>query len=149
VKLAEQIETFTIDINRIRDESANLDLIWDKTVIPIRLEVELTGKVVAQIEAAMALPDKKQAGFYYQAASFYFNHGQDLKKALAWLDIGLEDKPRIAYELLHLKAKILGKQGDKAGATAAAKLSTELAIKAEGPKSGYVKMNEDLISSLR
>ena len=55
---------------------------------------------------------------------------------------------RETYYIAHLKAKILAKLGDKEGATAAAKRSTELAIKAEGPKSGYVKMNEDLISSL-
>ena len=45
---------------------------------------------------------------------------------------GLADKPKIAYELLNLKAKILAKQGDKDGAIAAAKESNELAIKAEG-----------------
>jgi hypothetical protein len=37
--------------------------------------------------------------------------------------------------------------GDKAGAIAAAKHSSELASKAND--TGYVKMNEDLISSLK
>ncbi len=96
----------------------------------------------------MASTDKKQPQFYFQAATFYFNHDLDLKKALAWLDTGLADKPRIAYELLNLKAKILAKQGDKPGAIAAAKESSELAVKAEGPSSSFVKMNQDLISSL-
>jgi hypothetical protein len=36
----------------------------------------------------------------------------------------------------------------QARVTAAAKRSTELASKAEGPKSGCVNMNEDLIASL-
>ena len=148
VKLAEPVETFTIDFNDIRDESATLNLAWEKTRVPIRLEVEVVSAVVPQLEAAMASPDKKSAGFYYQAATFNFNHGLDLKKALAWLDAGLADKPRIAYELLNLKAKILAKQGDKEGAIAAAKQSSELAIQAEGPASSFVKMNQDLISSL-
>src|SRR5208283_3302125 len=126
------VETFTMDVNEIRDDSATLYLIWDQTFVPVKIEVDLVSKVVSQIEAAMASPEKKQAGFYYQAASFYFNHNQDLKKALAWLDTGLADKPRIAYELLNLKAQILAKQGDKEGAIAAAKQSSELAIKAEG-----------------
>jgi hypothetical protein len=142
------LETFTIEFNHIRDESAVLNLVWDKTVVPIRLEVNVTSALVPQIEAAMASADKKQAGFYFQAATFYFNHGLDLKKALAWVDAGLADKPRIAFELLHLKAQILAKQGDKEGAIAAAKQSSELAVKAEGPGSSFVKMNDDIISGL-
>jgi Protein of unknown function (DUF2911) len=149
VTLAESIETFTIEFNHIRDESAVLNLVWDKTVVPIHLTVDVTGKLVPQIEVAMASPEKKQDGFYFQAATFYYNHDLDLKKALEWVNAGLADNPRIAYELLHLKAQILAKQGDKAGAIAAAKQSSELAIKAEGPGSSFVKMNQDLISSLQ
>ncbi len=148
VKLAEPVETFTVDFNDIRDESATLNLVWEKTRVPIKLEVEVVSKVVPQVEAAMASPDKKQPQFYFQAATFYFNHDLDLKKALAWLDTGLADKPRIAYELLNLKARILAKQGDKEAAIAAAKQSSELAVQAEGPNSSFVKMNQDLISSL-
>ena len=144
-----KLETFTIEFNHIKDESAVLNLVWDKTVVPIRLEVDVTSKVVAQIEAAMASPDKKDAGLYFQAATFYYNHGLDLKKALAWVNAGLEGQPRIAFELCHVKAQILAKQGDKEGAIAAAKQSSELAIKVEGPGSSFVKMNDDIISSLK
>lgn len=143
------LETFTIEFNHIRDESAVLNLVWDKTVVPIRLEVDVTGKVVPQIEATMASPDKKDAGLYFQAATFYYNHDLDLKKALAWVNAGLEGQPRIAFELLHLKAQILAKQGDKEGAIAAAKQSSAEAIKAEGAGSSFVKMNDDIISSLK
>jgi hypothetical protein len=149
VTLAETVETFTIEFNHIRDESAVLNLVWDKTVVPIHLTVDVTSKLVPQIEAAMASPDKKQDGFYFQAATFYYNHDLDLKKALDWVNAGLADNSRISYEMLHLKAQILAKQGDKAGAIAAAKQSSELAIKAEGPGSSFVKMNDAIISSLK
>jgi len=141
------IETFAIEFNRIHDESALLELVWDKTVVPIHLTVDVMDKIVPQIEAAMAAPGKKQDTFYFQAATFYYNHDLDQKKALEWVNTALESNSRIAYEYLHLKAQILAKQGDKAGAIAAAKQSTELAIKAEGPGSSFVKMNDDLISS--
>ncbi len=144
-----RLETFTIEFNRIKDESAVLNLVWDATVVPIRLEVDVANKVVPQIEAAMASPDKKDAGLYFQAATFYYNHGLDLKKALAWVNAGLEGQPRIAFELLHLKAQILAKQGDKDGAIAAAKQSSAEAIKVEGAGSSFVKMNDDIISSLK
>jgi len=141
------IETFAIEFNRIHDESALLELVWDKTVVPVRLTVDVAGKLVPQIEAAMAAPGNKSDGLYFQAATFYYNHDLDQKKALEWVNAGLAGNSRIAYEMLHLKAQILAKQGDKAGAIAAARQSTELAIKAEGPGSSFVKMNQDLISS--
>jgi Protein of unknown function (DUF2911) len=142
-------ETFTIEFNHIRDESAVLNLVWDKIVVPIHLKVDVSSKVVPQIEVAMASPDKKDAGLYFQSATFYYNHDLDMKKALAWVNAGLEGQPRIAFELLHLKAQILARQGDKEGAIAAAKQSSEMAIKAEGPGSSFVKMNDDIISSLK
>jgi hypothetical protein len=149
VTLAESIETFTVEFNHIRDGAAVLNLIWDKTVVPIRLQVELTSQLVPQIEAAMAAPGKKTDGFYFQAATFYYDHDLDLKKALEWVNAALESNSRLAYELLHLKAQILAKQGDKEGAIAAAKESIELATKAEGPGSSFIWMNQKLISSLQ
>jgi len=53
VTLAESIETFTIEFNQIRDESAVLNLVWDQTVVPIHLAVDVTSKVLPQIEAAI------------------------------------------------------------------------------------------------
>src|ERR1022692_3393350 len=58
------VETFAIEFNRIQDESAVLELVWDKTVVPIHMEVEVTGKLVTQIEATMAVPGKKSDAFY-------------------------------------------------------------------------------------
>jgi hypothetical protein len=144
-----RVETFTIELNHIRDESAVLMLVWDNIVVPIRLEVEVAGKLVPQIEAAMAAPGKKSDGFYFQAATFYYDHNLDLKKALEWVNAGLADNPRIAFEMFHLKAELLAKLGDKQGAIAAAKQSIELALKAEGPASSFPKMNQDLISNLQ
>ncbi len=142
------VETFTIEFSQIRDDSADLLLLWDQTVVPIRLQVDLVSKIVPQIEAAMAA-GKQSDAFYFQAASFYYDHDLDLNKALNWVNSGLADKPFIAFEILHLKAQILAKQGDKTGAIAAAKQSTELATKAEGPDNSFVWMNQQLISSLQ
>lgn len=144
----ETLETFMIEFDRIRDDSAVLMLVWEKTVVPIRLQVDVTHKLVPKIEAAMAAPGKKSDGFYFQAAEFYYDHNLELGKALKWVNAGLADNPIIAFEMLHLKAEILAKQGDKAGAIAAAKQSTDLAIKAEGPDNSFVWMNQKLISGL-
>lgn len=137
------IETFTIEFNHLRDESAVLNLVWDRTVVPIKIQLDLTGKLVPQIEALMASDSKQKP--YYQAAMFYYDHDQDLSKASQWVDAAIAQ--RDAHYIEYLKAKILAKQGDKEGAIAAAKRSTELAVKAND--TGYVKMNEDLITSLK
>jgi hypothetical protein len=144
VKLPDtSIETFTIEFNHLRDESAVLNLVWDKTVVPIKIEVELTGKLVPQIEAMMASNEENKP--YYQAAMFYYDQGQDLEKAKKWVNAAIAQ--RDAHYIEYLKAKILAKLGDKEGAIAAAKRSSELAVKAKD--TGYLKLNDDLISSLK
>jgi hypothetical protein len=143
VTLAEPVETFTIDINDIRDESATLNLAWEKVRVPVKLEVNVAGQLVPQIEQVMSSNEGRKP--YFQAAMFYYDHNLDLKKAREWVDAAV--KEREAFYIVHLKAKILAKQGDKEGAIAAAKRSTELAKEAKD--SGYVKLNEDLIASLK
>jgi len=144
VKLSDTtIDTFTIEFNHVRDESAVITLVWEQTVVPVKVELDLASKLVPQIEEAMSATEGRKP--YYQAAMFYYDHDQDLKKASQWVDAAIAE--REAHYIVYLKAKILAKLGDKQGAIAAAKRSTELAIKAKD--TGYVKMNEDLITSLK
>jgi hypothetical protein len=144
VKMSENIETFSIMINSIRDDSARIDLIWEHTVVPIRLTLDLVGTLAPQIEKAMSAEGGNKN--YYQAAMFYYDHNLDMQKAKTWIEAAA--KSNETYYILNLKARILAKSGDKEGAIAAAKRSSELATKAEGA-SGYVKLNDDLISSLK
>jgi hypothetical protein len=148
VKLAQPVETFTIDLNDLRNDSATLNLVWETTRVPVKLEVDTASVLVPQIEAALASPAKKSAGFYYNAAQFYYDQGLDLNKAKAFITEATSgEKP--AFYMVHWKAKILARLGEKESAIAAAKQSSELAIAAEGPQSGFVKMNNDLIASLK
>lgn len=144
VQIAEDIETFSIMINSLRDDSARIDLIWEHTAVPIRLTLDVVSTVVPQIEAAMSAPGEKKP--YYQAAMFYYDHNLDLQKAKTWIQaIKPADE---TYYIDNLKARILAKTGDKEAAIAAAKRSSELAEKSEGA-SGYLKLNQDLIDSLK
>jgi hypothetical protein len=143
VKLGDAVESFTIEMNDLRDESATLNLIWEKTRVPVKLEWDLASKLVPQIEAAMAAPGDQKP--YFPAAMFYYDHGLDLQKASKWVDAAIAQ--REAHYIVYLKARILAKLGDKDGAIAAAKRSSELAVKAND--SGYVRLNADLIASLK
>jgi hypothetical protein len=146
VELATPFETFTIGIGDLRDESATLNLVWEKTRVPVTLEFDITSKLVAQIEAVMASDAAKKP--YASAAMFYRDHNLDLKKALGWMDAAIAAQPD-AYYLVYHKARILAKMGDKAGAIAAAQQSIALAAKDNGAaKDEYTRLNETLIASL-
>jgi hypothetical protein len=149
VTLSQPVETFTIDINDIRTESATLNLIWEKTRVPVKFEVDVVKQVVAQIDSVMASGQTLSPQAYFTAAMFYYDHGLDLKKAKTWVEEATKgDQPQ--FFMVHGKAKILAKLGDKSGATEAAKKSIALAEAAGGPvASEYRRLNETLIASLK
>lgn len=146
-KLKDPVETFTIDINDIRDESATIDLTWENTRVAVPFQVDVVGPVQAQIEAVMASDSPKKP--YLPAAMFYLDHHLDLKKALAWMDAAIAAQPK-GYYLIYRKAKVQAAMGDKAGAIATANQSIAMA-KADPSPAGpeYVNLNEMLIASLK
>jgi hypothetical protein len=140
------IETFTIAVGDLRDESATLYLAWDKTRVSLKVEVDLKATLVPQIEAAMASDSATKP--YFPAAVFYLDHDLDLKKAAEWFDAAIAAQPNGFYIVYH-KARLLAKTGDKSGAISAAKQSIEIAEKAGGAvKDEYIRLNNALIASL-
>ena len=147
VALAQPVETFTIDINDIRDDSAMLNLSWEKTRVPVKIALDVTSTLVPQIEAVMSSDATKKP--YFQSAMFYLEHNLDLKKAAEWFDAAIAAQPD-SYFMYYHKARLLAKVGDKVGAIASARKSIELASKNEGAiKAEYTRLNETLISSLK
>ncbi|WP_438480146.1 DUF2911 domain-containing protein [Oleiharenicola lentus] len=148
VALPLPIETFTITFNHLKDSSALLELAWEKTLVPVKIEVDVVTSLVPQIEAAMTAADVKP-GTYVQAAMFYYENNLDLKKAASWMDAAIAAQPK-AYYLVYRKALILEKLGDKAGATATAQASLKAANEDTGAiKDEYVRLNETLLTRLK
>lgn len=149
VALAQAVETFTIDVNDVRTESATLNLVWEKTRVPVKFEFDVVKPMVAQIESVMASGKTLSPQVYFTAAMFYYDNGLDLKKAKMWVEQATKgDKPQ--FFMLHGKAKILAKLGDKAGATEAAKQSIAVAQAQGGAvASEYKRLNETLLASLK
>jgi hypothetical protein len=54
--LASPVETMGIGIADIKNDSATMYISWEKTRVPMKLEVDVVGTLVPQIEAAMAAP---------------------------------------------------------------------------------------------
>ncbi len=148
LKLAGPVETFSIGFDQIRDNSATMLLDWESTRVPVQVEVDVLKPVLESIDRAMATTGAKPARLYSQAASFYLENDQDLDRALDWLAAGLGQQPDNAYHLMHVKAKVLAKKGDKEGAVAAARESADLATRA-GRAVPWVQMNEAVIESLK
>lgn len=139
-QISEQVETFTIQVDSITNTSAVVYILWDHTYVPFRVTADIDSTVMAEIDKGMQ-GDKKP---YFAAASYYFQTGRDLKKALEWADAAAKENPT-AYYMFYLKAEIQAKLGDKAGAIRTASQSMELAKAANN--NDYVRLNEKLIAS--
>jgi len=142
------VETFTIGFEDLRSNSATLYLDWDKTRVRVKLTTNDVEKVSQAIDAAVKSGKPQEAGFYYNAASFYLDQNKDLPQAVKWIDQALEKNPK-AYFMHQKKAHILAKMGNKKDAIAAAEKSIELLQAGTNPDESAIAANRTLIESLR
>jgi len=147
--LSPAVETFTIDINDIKTESATLNLLWEKTRVAVPFQFDVKGNVVAQIDAALKSGATLPRSASFQAAMFYLENDLDLKRAREWIDQATKtEKPE--FFMLFGKARILAKLGDKAGARDAAKQSMAAAEAQGGAVAAeYKRRNEELLATLK
>jgi hypothetical protein len=139
--LANSVESFTIQLGQVIANTCDIQISWEKTSVSIPVSTEIDAKIASSIEKAMSIDTKP----YFESASYYFETGRDLKKALEWATKASEANPS-AYWVMHLKAKIQAKLGDKVGAKATALKSIELAK--AGKNDDYVSLNQKLIDGL-
>lgn len=145
-KLANKVETLTVSIDDIAEDnkSAKIGISWENVAVRFGVVVDFDTKVMKSIEDNT----KVNPNNYVSAARYYYDSGKDLKKALEYIDLGIAGNPN-AFWNVHLKAQIQQKIGDKKGALATAQQSLDLAKKNADGDFGYVKLNEDLIKSLK
>jgi len=137
-----KIETFTMQFANVKSSSCDLNLLWENTAVTLPVSSDVDSKVMKQINDIMSKDNLP----YFDAAMYYMNNGKDLNQALAWLDKAAEQNST-AYWIHHQRANALAKLGKKQEAIAAASKSKELATTAKN--ADYVKLNEDLIKSLK
>jgi hypothetical protein len=136
------VETFTAMFGDIKDNSANLDLMWDKTYVQLPISTDVDSKVMKQIETIM----KQDSRPYFNAAVYYADNGKDMNQALVWFDKAIEQNNK-AFWIYYQKAKALGKLGKKSEAMTASMKSMELAKEAKNDD--YVALNEKLQKDLK
>ncbi len=127
-------ETFTIDINNVKSDAADIILAWENTMIAIPVKAEVDSKVMKDIEKAMAGTSR---GDYYTAARYYYKQDKELSQALTWVKKANQVSEK--YWQLKLQSQIEAKMGDYKSAIESATKS-KAAAEVAGNK-GYVKDN--------
>jgi hypothetical protein len=143
IALGNNVETLTISINNITNDSATLDLSWEKTMVSVKFIVPTQKAAMASIEKTLAGPT---AGDYFSSAQYLLQSNGDMNKALEYINKSTSmTKPgaEIPFWYLRQKSLIQAKLDDKSGAIETAKLSLAGAEKAKN--NDYVKMNNDSI----
>ena len=135
----EKVETFSIDLANMTSASVDVQLVWENTRVSFVVKADIDAKIMKSIDGALA----KDTRPYYQAASYYYESGKDMVKALEWVNKATEQNPK-GYWVFLLKAKIQSKAGDKTGAVATAQ--QVIALAKEDKNDDYVKMAEKLIA---
>jgi hypothetical protein len=143
IGLGNNVETLTIAINNITNDSATLDISWEKTMVSVKFIVPTQKAAMASIEKTLAGPT---AGDYFSSAQYLLQSNGDMNKALEYINKATAmTKPgaEVPFWYLRQKSLIQAKLNDKSGAIATAKLSLAAAEKAKNDD--YVKMNNDSI----
>jgi len=140
-QLGNEVSTFTMNIANITFNTCQIELMWEKTKVVIPVKANNQERLNAAIDKAI----NKPAIPYYQAASYYYETGGDMNKAMEYVNKALGQNPN-AFWIYALKARIAQRQGDRETAIAAANQSMELA-KGSAFEAEYKRNNERIIKS--
>ncbi|MBL0097179.1 MAG: DUF2911 domain-containing protein [Bacteroidetes bacterium] len=140
--LSNKVETFTIQLENIKNNSCDLQLMWDKTMVSVGISTDIDGRIMKDIQK-LVVNDSRPYG---AAANYYMENGKDLKLAAEWYDKAIAGNPK-AYWLVHQKANCQAKMGLKKEAVETANKS--IAIAKEQGDDNYVRLNEKLIETLK
>ena len=134
---AEWTETFTIDLDEVKDDKARVDLRWERTRVSFVIHADASEQALANIKEAMGKSDIK-AGTYGRCARYCVDKGIMLPEALTWAEksVSMDKK----YWTLHTLALCQAANGKYKEAVATANESMAMA-QAENDGS-YVGMNK-------
>lgn len=143
ITMAWSMESFTIQFANVGAQSAELDLMWDKTIVPIHFATDDDAQVMFNIDTLMQKDPKRNA---FGAIQYYYDNNKDMKKALAWALDAEKSDPTAPYYVLW-EARVRLKMGDKKGAIAAAQRGVDLAK--AGKNDEYVRLNQEVLNKAK
>lgn len=137
------VESFTISVEDLAPETANLVLRWAKTEVKAEMRVDVTGRALKNIDDAIASSEKdKLWRVYRNAANYHYNNKLDLNKALSYMNKSIEENKDSWYSYW-LQAEIMAEKGMFKEAASSAKRAMktgEKAAKEKGNAFGYAEM---------
>ena len=139
--LSFKIETFTLQIDDITNDSANLGIMWENVYVAVPIRFMTDSQVTKNIASVMNGPS---SGDYYTSAVYYLNADKDIDKAKMWIDKAIEMRENPAFWYYRQQSLIYAKSGDKKGAIKAAKESLKLAK--EAGNNDYIALNKESLS---
>ncbi|MBC3541469.1 DUF2911 domain-containing protein [Rufibacter sediminis] len=144
-KSAQKIETFTIGFSDLTNNGGVMQIMWENTIVPVKITTDVDSKVMAQIKEKVINGTNVPPALYATAASYYADNNKDMKQALTWMKMANEKEPK--FWTLHQQAKMQAKLNDFKGATTTAQKSIELAKKENN--ADYVALNEKLLAEIK
>lgn len=141
-KTAAKTETLTINFADLTAKSANLEIMWENTLVKFPIVTEVDSKVMAQIQQQVVNGQNVSPNLYAAAANYYYDNKKDAKQALTWIKKANEKDPK--FWNLHAQAKIQAMNKDYKGAIETAERS--MALAKQEKNADYVRMNEKLIA---
>ncbi|MCE2788964.1 MAG: DUF2911 domain-containing protein [Saprospiraceae bacterium] len=136
----QNVETFTLEIANVSYNDCYLELNWETTSIPVKIDVPTVKKVTSSITSVMGGPS---ANDYSSAARYYRESKIDLSQALVWMKKAV-DMGNDKYWHLRQLSLIEADLGNYKDAIETAKKSLDKAK--EAGNQDYVKMNNDSIA---
>lgn len=123
-------ETFTLGVNKIRNEEAVIVMLWENVRIELPFTVATNEYAIKNIEAAVNEKEGKDlANVYQNAANFYYSSLKDYDMALVYADKAISMGEN--YRNLFMKARIMKEVGGKSEAMKLAQTALAYAEKEE------------------
>lgn len=137
-----KVESFTINFTNLQADAADVEILWDNTIVPFTIKTDVDSKVMSQIKKEAIDNANADPNVYAAAASYYLQTNRDLKQALNWIKKANEKDAK--FWNLHTQAKIEAELKDYKSAVKTAEKSMAEAQKAQNQD--YVAMNQKAIA---
>ncbi|MBW7867223.1 MAG: DUF2911 domain-containing protein [Brumimicrobium sp.] len=132
-------ENFTITLENISENSADLELIWEKTKVILPIKADNHQAIIKYFDKEL----KGKNPPYADAAKYYLANDYQLDLALEYADKAIKQNPQ-AFYLFWTKAQIQEKLGKHEEAVESAKKAAEIAKNIPAFSYEYQKKYEDL-----
>lgn len=135
-------ESMLFYIDHLRDQSATINLAWDKVLISVPMEVSVDEEAMKNIKMML---EEANGMFrvYNNAAKYYLDHGKDVKSALDWAGKSVSMDKKFWNLTVLAQAQAANGMSKEAIKTA----EEALAMAQTAKNAHYTKVNQDNIAA--